>query len=223
MIQRRAVVHDDVTDPVESGVSAAGLSAANLITLTATITDGDLDTASVTQDIGNAFKFEDAGPSIVLGEESAPELVVGDSDFSTNASGFFNTLFTGSFGNDGFKDSDDNDIQDDDAITYALGIIAGPSGLVDTLTGDPVLLSLVGGIVFGKVGTDEVFRITVDANTGEVTLDQSRAVVQDDIADPIETDPSAAGLSTVFDLQDTARRLVDTIRNNRNRCFIAIG
>ena len=43
--QDRAIAHDDPADPVESGVSAATM-AANLIVLTATITDGDGDTAS---------------------------------------------------------------------------------------------------------------------------------------------------------------------------------
>ncbi len=44
--------------------SAARLSAADLVTLTATITDGDGDTASATRNIGDAFMFEDDGPTI---------------------------------------------------------------------------------------------------------------------------------------------------------------
>ena len=40
------------------------MSAADLVTLTATITDGDGDTATATRNIGDAFKFEDDGPSI---------------------------------------------------------------------------------------------------------------------------------------------------------------
>jgi len=39
------------------------LSAANLITLTATAEDGDGDTASDSRDIGDSFKFKDDGPS----------------------------------------------------------------------------------------------------------------------------------------------------------------
>ena len=64
--QSRSVVHNDPTDPAETGASAAGLSAADLVTLTATITDGDGDTATATRNIGDAFKFEDDGPTIAL-------------------------------------------------------------------------------------------------------------------------------------------------------------
>ncbi|KQV08711.1 hypothetical protein ASC68_25690 [Devosia sp. Root105] len=49
------------------------------------------------------------------------------------------------------------------------------------------MLSMDGAVVVGMVGTEEVFRITVDADTGEVTLDQSRAVVHDDPDDDEES------------------------------------
>jgi hypothetical protein len=60
--QLRSVVHDDPTDPEEDDSPAT--LAAGLITLTATATDGDGDTASATADIGDAFNFEDDGPTI---------------------------------------------------------------------------------------------------------------------------------------------------------------
>jgi VCBS repeat-containing protein len=59
--QQRAVVHDDPNDPDESA-SPVQLSAANLITLTATVTDGDGDTAEATASIGGGLNFEDDGP-----------------------------------------------------------------------------------------------------------------------------------------------------------------
>ena len=62
--QLRSVVHDDPTDPEEE-TSPATL-AAGLISLTATATDGDGDTASATADIGNAFTFEDDGPTVTV-------------------------------------------------------------------------------------------------------------------------------------------------------------
>jgi hypothetical protein len=67
-------VHDDPTDPDESS-SPAQLSAANLITLTATITDGDGDTDAATRDIGDAFKFEDDGPTITAPFDADPSTV----------------------------------------------------------------------------------------------------------------------------------------------------
>ena len=64
-----SVVHDDPTDP-EEDASPATL-AASLISLTATATDGDGDTASATADIGDAFTFEDDGPSVTA--EGGPD------------------------------------------------------------------------------------------------------------------------------------------------------
>ena len=61
LTQSRSVVHDDVFDPEETGAAAATLASAGLITLTATITDGDLDTDEATADLGRAITSEDAG------------------------------------------------------------------------------------------------------------------------------------------------------------------
>ena len=199
LTQSRSVVHDDPLDPDETGTSAAKLTAAGLITLTATITDGDLDKASETVDITDAFAFEDDGPSISRNAVVVPTLTTDDTDITDTAGPVsFATLFTTDFGADGFKDADDNDDEDADAIAYTLGIGAGASGLVDTLTADEVQLSLIGtDVVVGTVndGADEVFRVSVDADTGAVTLTQSRSVVHDDPLDPDETGTSAAKLT----------------------------
>ncbi|AGI24978.1 hypothetical protein H681_15550 [Pseudomonas sp. ATCC 13867] len=208
LTQNNSVVHDDPQDPAETGTSAAGLAAANLVTLTATITDGDGDTASTSRDIGDAFKFEDDGPSITPSEASVPTLTtddthIPDSDGPTS----FADLFNPDFGKDGFKDADDDNVQDADAVTYALGVSADngvDSGLVDTLSGDKIYLFLENGSVVGRVGTaagqadptgDIALTIAVDANTGAVTLTQNNSVVHDDPLDPAETSSSAAGLA----------------------------
>ncbi|RFQ15971.1 hypothetical protein D0N87_27190, partial [Pseudomonas sp. ATCC 13867] len=208
LTQNNSVVHDDPQDPAETGTSAAGLAAANLVTLTATITDGDGDTASTSRDIGDAFKFEDDGPSITPSEASVPTLTtddthIPDSDGPTS----FADLFSPDFGMDGFKDADDDNVQDADAVTYALGVSADngvDSGLVDTLSGDKIYLYLENGTVVGRVGTaagqadptgDIALTIAVDANTGAVTLTQNNSVVHDDPQDPAETGTSAAGLA----------------------------
>jgi hypothetical protein len=204
--QVRAVVHDDPADPDESS-SPAQLSAASLVTLTATIIDGDGDTDTATRDIGNAFKFEDDGPSIDPSQATVPTLTVDETTFATDASASFAGLFTsGAFGNDGFKDSDNNNVQDADALSYKLGISApnAASGLTDTLTNESVTLSVnaAGTVVTGSSATGgTVFTITVNASTGEVTLDQVRAVVHDDPTDPDESSSpaqlSAASLVTL--------------------------
>src|SRR6185369_1256506 len=119
-------------------------------------------------------------------DRGEPQLVVDDSDFATNATGSFAANFTADFGADGPASAGGG-------ITYALGINAGVTGLVDTLSGQAVVLSVVNGQVVGTAGAGgpTVFTVSVDAN-GVVTLDQSRAVVHNDPNDPVESGSSAA-------------------------------
>ena len=196
--QQRAVRHDDPADAEEAGASAARLATADLVTLTATAIDGDLDSAAATREIGDAFRFEDDGPWVEANLAPVPTLTVDDSDFGTNASASFAGFFTQAFGNDGFKDEDDNDVPDPDALSYRLDVKSPgvASGLVDSLSGDPVTLDRVGDAVIGSAAGQAVFRITVDALTGDVTLDQQRAVRHDDPADAEEAGASAARLAT---------------------------
>ncbi|MGF6330823.1 hypothetical protein ABH909_003701 [Pseudomonas sp. BS3782 TE3695] len=167
--QLRAVVHPDATDPDD----ATTLSADNLVTLTATITDKDGDSAQATLNIGQNLVFEDDGPSIhTTGDE--PTLTVDETVLATDATQSFTANFSSAFGADGAG-----------TLTYALGATAGPSGLTDTATGEAVNLSLNGTVVEGRTATTNllVFTVSVAAN-GDVTLDQLRAVVHPDATDP---------------------------------------
>ncbi|MBB3240252.1 hypothetical protein FHW68_001743 [Pseudomonas sp. Tn43] len=167
--QLRAVVHPDATDPDD----ATTLSADNLVTLTATITDGDGDSVQATLDIGQNLVFEDDGPSIsTTGDE--PTLTVDETVLATDATQSFTANFSSAFGADGAG-----------TLTYALNATAGPSGLTDTATGEAVNLSLNNGVVEGRTATTNllVFTVSVAAN-GDVTLDQLRAVVHPDATDP---------------------------------------
>ncbi|WP_172332124.1 DUF5801 repeats-in-toxin domain-containing protein, partial [Mangrovicoccus sp. HB161399] len=76
--QDRSVEHDDGTDPDESA-SPALLAAAGLITLTATATDKDGESAGASLDIGHAFAFRDDGPSVSADGE-IPTLVTDDTN-----------------------------------------------------------------------------------------------------------------------------------------------
>ena len=171
----------------------------------ATITDGDLDTATATATIGDAFKFEDDGPSISRNSATAPTLVTDDSDTPNDtASASFAALFTSAFGKDGFKDSDDNDVEDADALAYSLSITGGngtPSGMTDVISGDSILLRVNGaGDIEGYLSSDAtVVAFTIDLNpdTGSITLEQDRAITHNDPLDPAETavSGSAAGMA----------------------------
>ncbi|MDT9673519.1 hypothetical protein F6R97_02480 [Pseudomonas sp. JV414] len=181
--QSRAVVHPDATNPDDS----TSLSADNLVTLTATTTDGDGDSVQATLNIGSNLVFKDDGPSIsTTGEE--PTLTVDETVLATNATQNFAANFSSTFGADGAG-----------TLTYALGVVAGASGLTDTATGEAVNLSLNGGVVQGRTATTNllVFTVSVAAN-GDVTLDQSRAVVHPDATNPDDsTSLSADNLVTL--------------------------
>ncbi|WFT82649.1 DUF5801 repeats-in-toxin domain-containing protein [Methylobacterium sp. CB376] len=119
-----------------------------------------------TEQVGSFINFDDDGPSIsTTGTE--PTLTVDETVLATDDTKSFAANFSPAFGADGAG-----------AVTYALSAIAGPSGLVDTATNQAVNLSLNGSVVEGRtaVGNDLVFTVSVDAS-GNVTLDQKRAVV----------------------------------------------
>jgi hypothetical protein len=167
--QIRAVVHPDASNPDDS----KSLTADNLVTLTATKTDGDGDSAQATLNIGQNLVFKDDGPSVsTTGTE--PTLTVDETVLATNATQNFAANFNSSFGADGAG-----------TLTYALGVVAGASGLVDTATGEAVNLSLNGTVVEGRTATTSqlVFTVSVAAN-GDVTLDQIRAVVHPNTTNP---------------------------------------
>ncbi|CAI8727442.1 hypothetical protein EMIT053CA3_130001 [Pseudomonas donghuensis] len=181
--QLRAVVHPDATDPDDS----TSLTSDNLVTLTATKTDGDGDSAQATLNIGQNLVFKDDGPSIsTTGTE--PTLTVDETVLTTDATQNFAANFTSAFGADGAG-----------TLTYALGVVAGASGLTDTASGEAVNLSLNGTVVEGRTATTNqlVFTVSVAAN-GDVTLDQLRAVVHPDATDPDDsTSLSADNLVTL--------------------------
>ena len=85
------------------------------------------------------------------------------------------------------RDQDDNDIEDANAIRYALGLPSSnvASGVFNSITGQEVLLNVVGNSVVGTVngGLTTVFTIAVNTDTGFVTLTQDRAVRHDNLND----------------------------------------
>ena len=167
--QLRAVVHPNTTNPDDSTT----LTSDNLVTLTATITDKEGDSAQATLNIGQNLVFKDDGPSIsTTGAE--PTLTVDETLLTTDDTQSFAANFNSAFGADGAG-----------TLSYALGVAAGASGLTDTASGQAVNLSLNGTVVEGRTATSNllVFTVGVAAN-GSVTLDQLRAVVHSDPNNP---------------------------------------
>jgi VCBS repeat-containing protein len=151
-----------------------------------TVSDSDGSTAPGTLRI----TFDDDAPTVVA-NITQPVLTVDESTFGTDAPFSFASVFTPTFGADGAAAAN--------STTYALGITAGPTGLVDTLTNQAVVLSVVGGVVQGRTATSDelVFTVSVAAN-GTVTLDQSRAVVHTPNSGPDQpTSLSADNLITL--------------------------
>ena len=159
---------------------------------TATIVDrdGDSATETVNLDLGGNIRFADDGPSITA-SGATPTLLVDETSLATNDTEAFAGAFNTSFGADG-----------PGTITYALGFNAGPTGLIDTATGNAVVLSLEGGQVVGRAGPGGAIVFTLSVNGGgNVTLDQQRAVAHDldGPPGPAHDDPDslAAGLVTL--------------------------
>ncbi|MDO3433341.1 DUF5801 repeats-in-toxin domain-containing protein [Rhizobium sp. CBN3] len=193
--QQRAVVHTNTSNPDDSTT----LAAADLVTLTATITDRDGDHAPATHNIGQNLNFEDDGPTITAAA-TAPQVTVDETDLGTNGTGNFTTAFTSNAGADGGAVGG--------AISYTLGINAGNnvSGLTDTETGQSVLLFKEGSNVVGRAGSaigDIVFTVSVSA-AGVVTLDQQRAIIH-----AITTDPDDSRTLAAADLVTLTATITD--------------
>ena len=127
------------------------------------------------EDIGAQLRFEDDGPSITA-TAGGPTLTVDETVFATDATGSFAAQFNAVFGADG---------QGATPVSYALSTPGGASGLTDTATGASVELTLESGQVVGRAGAGGpiVFVVSVDSS-GNVTLDQRRAVVHPDASNP---------------------------------------
>ena len=152
-------------------------------TLSYTVTDVDGDAAN-----GTLVVNVDDDTTVVTANGAVPTLTVDETVLATNASASFADIFTTNYGADGAG-----------ATAYTLGVVAGPSGLVDTATGQAVNLLLNGSVVEGRtaVSNELVFTVTVNGS-GTVTLDQQRAVVHAPNSGPDQsTTLSAANLITL--------------------------
>ncbi|RWC66977.1 MAG: hypothetical protein EOS29_02740 [Mesorhizobium sp.] len=142
-----------------------------------------------TEEVGSLINFDDDGPTVTA-DGTVPPLITDDTDITDTASASFASVFSVDAGADGL-----------DGVTYALDVQSPgvDSGLDDTLSGDNILLRVnLNGEVEGYLENDTAtvaFLISVDENTGEVTLTQDRSIIHNDPADPVESGASAAVLA----------------------------
>jgi len=138
--------------------------------------------AVITQAVGDDIHVDDDAPTIVT-SGVLPVITVDETFLGVDNSASFAANFTSDFGTDG-----------GDSLVYALGVSVdgADSGLIDTLTGDHVLLRLdADGNVEGYLANDTStlsFEVLLNEATGEVTLDQQRAVVHDPNLGPNDTE-----------------------------------
>ncbi|KRB46704.1 DUF5801 repeats-in-toxin domain-containing protein [Phenylobacterium sp. Root700] len=182
--QLRALQHSDTANPDDIASMTAGKVFANL-----QVTDGDGDTANSSVDISQIFKFKDDGPSTTISANATPLLQTDDTTLTTNDSD--TDPYVASPNDDGGADGQPNST----VLAYSLAAVpAGTAtGLFDTLDGGAIVLGKVGSDLVGYVnkaggaefgaGDLEVFRVSIDAGTGQVTLDQERAIKHDDGAE----------------------------------------
>ncbi|OKO80545.1 DUF5801 repeats-in-toxin domain-containing protein, partial [Bradyrhizobium sp. NAS96.2] len=196
LTQDRAVHENTASSPdTGEGISLTG----GLVTLTATVTDKDGDSAAQNLDLSSHVTFHDDGPSIKLsGTVASLNTYEAYLSASTNAGINGSTpdavptqghtldkeSFAGAFtvvtGADGATTAY--------ALTIANNGIA--TNLIDSASGLGVVLDQTGNTISGYVTGHEnqaawlVFTLTVNTATGDVTLTQDRAVHENIASSP---------------------------------------
>jgi large repetitive protein len=182
--QQHAIAHGDPSDPVEAAPDAAeSLASAGLVTLTASITDGDGDSASATLNIGQTLLFEDDGPAITAtacddgtAAQTSDAALPGSDAGSLNLGALFG--YTGAdYGADGA-----GSISESFALTLlvaegsASGLTSGGAAINLFISDDGLTVT---GSTAGSEGALDggniVFTVTLGAD-GTVTLSQMQTI-----------------------------------------------
>lgn len=168
--------------PIDSGAiqGANTVNAVDTFGYTATDSFGNSVTTSTVK-----INIKDDVPKISVTTDPLPQLTVHDSNLT--ASGDDTQAFLASF----LKDYGADGAASTGALAFALGVnTSEATGLVDTASGQAVVMHAVDDThVVGWTATSHltVFTVSVDGTTGDVTLDQSRAVVHGDPNNPSES------------------------------------
>ncbi|MEQ8265240.1 DUF5801 repeats-in-toxin domain-containing protein, partial [Pseudohaliea sp.] len=188
----------NVTHASANGENTLALGSIEVI---AAVADGPSTSGTINLEI------VDDVPAVQLDGQFSGDLVIDEANIVESDTANFATAFSNDFGADGQGAADSR--------VFSLEVGSTTSGLVDTATGNAVLLSLDGDDVVGRVdgSGEEVFRVAVNAD-GEVTLTQARAVQHPDTNDTDEVSYVDAGtinlVQTITDGDgDTAEATLD--------------
>ena len=207
--QSRAVEHATTDTAAPYNGDITGLGVIDAVNLSATITDGDDDTATDSIDISGTLQFTDDGPTIDLTLAENALLQTDDGDLTNGNSGDGTGTDTDSAGvNDLFTVTESDGADGDGGTVYSLVLGTNTTTtLLDAATNETVVLSLNAGVVEGRTDTsnDLVFTLSVDSETGAVTLEQSRAVehATTDTAAPYNGDTTGLGVIDAVNLSAT--------------------
>ncbi|PAU79532.1 DUF5801 repeats-in-toxin domain-containing protein, partial [Halomonas salipaludis] len=155
---------------------------------TVTVTDGDGDTVSDTlsTDLSGNISIVDDVPGLDTDTTELETLSVDESAFGEPATTSFAGAFDIDFGADG-----------EGSVSYALSVDgSGATGLTATASGEAISLVDNGGVIEGLTASGELaFTISVDSQSGEVTLTQLLALSHPDGSDPADVlDLTGSGL-----------------------------
>ena len=187
--QQRAILHTPNSGPDQD----ATLTAANLISLTATITDKDGDTTSDSINIGTALHFHDDAPAAIVANAVHAPIVLDETrpvgtetDGNSAPAGLVSV--TAAFASNFAAPNYGSDGAGLGAATFSL-LLTGTnvnSGLyaldpLDTTASDgdgigrgaQIVLNQSGNTITGSLGVTPYFTISINPNTGDVTFAQS--------------------------------------------------
>ncbi|MGR4068002.1 retention module-containing protein [Billgrantia sp. C5P2] len=172
------VTQSGPVDHPEQGVDSVGLPA-GLVGVTATVTvtdaDGDVISDSLSADLSGSITVVDDMPSVELGDVDLGDVALETQDSETldgtsvatgSVAAAFDAAVTAQYGADGAGST----VIDGYALTLGNVQHSLTSG------GEPIVFTLVDGVVIGTADGNEVLRIELDAATGAVTVTQSGPV-----------------------------------------------
>ena len=211
--QQRAVRHPDATNSDDS----VSLSADNLVTLTATVTDSDGDEASATANIGQNLQFEDDGPTAAvvttgfsISHDETPGLQGDADDVAGPLAAFASVANPGDDPHvagavigyaigDGAIGSTGSVYGADGAGTTAFSLNVSAAGVdsgLNTTEGTDILLYKEGDLIVGRAGSQAgpaAFALSIDPVSGQVSMVQYLSIQHPDATNPDESVSIATG------------------------------